>query len=272
MNTRVLGLGFCSLCLSLSQASATSLPLAGGSAVPASITLGSGSGFTGAPKASANDLEFWKNSALVTEGSVNYVQGVWVDPTTHFLDFFYQIQNNSPAITGSTGGSSTIGNQGGAANPTQTTLVLTGFGPGITENVFEITSAQFVAGTLGGSLFVKPSNGETVTSVSNAIPGELIVNFNEAITPGSSSAILLVETNATATRGGQALLHWKQNPAVHGGKSGSAFNSESITMSDLAPAPEPGAYGVLSLAIAGLVFAVQLRSARAKRKSVEAKA
>ncbi len=272
MNTKVLGLGLCGLCLTLSQASATSLPLAGGSAAPAAISLNSGSGFTGAPKASTNNLEFWKNSANVTEGSVNYVQGVWVDPTTHFLDFFYQIQNNSPAISGPTGGGSTIGNLGGAPNPTQTTLVLTGFGAGITENVFEITSTQFVAGALGGSLFVKPNNGETVSSVSNAVPGELIVNFNQAITPGNSSAILVVETNATATRGGQALLHWRQNPAIHGGTSGSAFNSESITMSNLAPAPEPGAYGVLSLAIAGLVFAVQLRSARAKRKSNEAKA
>lgn len=270
IKSRLLSIGFCGFCLTLSQAYATSLPVSGGSATPATITLGAGSGFAGLPNGSVNDLANWKNGGT-TEGAVNFVQGVWVDPTTHDLDFFYQIQNNSPVATGSTGSASTIGNQGAAPNLNQTTVVLTGYGSGTTENVFEITSAQYNATALGGSLFVMPSAGETVATVSNATAGDLVVTLNQNLTPGKDSAILVVQTNAKSfDNGGQALFHWKQNPALHGATSGTAFSSENIDLGDLEPTPEPGVYGLLSLAIAGLFLVVYRRSEKAKTKSEQA--
>ncbi len=231
---------------------------------PATVALTSGSGFHGAPSGSVNDLANWKKGSI-TEGAVNFVEGVWVDPTTHDLDFFYQIQNNSIPATGQTGNASTVGNQGASPNLSQTTVILTGYMSGFTENVFEITSAQFNASALGGSLFVKPSTGESIASVSNTVPGVLTVNFNQAITPGKDSAILVVKTDAkNFDNGGQAFFHWKQNPDLHGGTSGTAFNSENISLGTLEPTPEPGAYGLLSLAVAGLFLVVRKRSEKTR--------
>ncbi len=38
-------------------------------------------------------------------------------------------------------------------------------------------------------------------------------------------------------------------------------------MSNVAPAPKPGLYGMIALALAGLVFAIQLFYAKAKNKA-----
>ncbi len=267
--SRLLSIGLFGFGLTLSQAHATTLPILGGSVSPATLTLGSGSGFAGSPIISVNDLANWKNGGT-TEGAVNLVQGVWVDPSSQDLDFFYQLQNNSPAATGSTGSASTIGNQGASSSLTQTTVVFTGFGPALSENVFDITSAQFSATALGGSLFVKPTSGEAVTTVSNATTGNLVVTLNQNLAPGTNSAILVVETNAkTFDNGGQALLHWKQNPALHGATSGTAYSSENINLGVLEPTPEPGVYGLLSLAVAGLFLVMHRRSEKAKAKTAQ---
>lgn len=243
------------LCLAFGQAYATNLPVGG------PVTLNSGSGFAGAPAGSMSDSETWFSGSTL-RGNVTFVQGVWVDPTTHFLDFFYQIQNNStsPTIL-----SNTVGNLAGAPNPGQLTLTLTGYGSGFTESVFDITSSTYNPSSLGGSLFKTPISGNAVVAANNSTPNDLIVTFNNGIMPGQNSAILLVKTNASSMQaGGDGIFNWKQNPSRHGATSGTSYKTELITANTLEPAPEPGVYGILSLGIAGLFLAVRRRSEKAK--------
>ena len=239
------------VCLAFGQAYATNLPVGG------PLNLTSGSGFAGAPVASVSDAETWYAGATL-RGNATFVEGVWVDPTTHYLDFFYQIQNHSttPVIL-----SDTVGNLAGAPNPGQLTLTLTGFGPGFSETIFDITSTTYHPGTLGGSLFTMPISGNAVVAANNSTPNDLIATFNYGLMPGQSSAILLVQTNATSSKaGGQAMFNWRQNPSRHGATGGTAFSSELITANTLEPAPEPSAYGALALGLAGLFFVVRRRA------------
>jgi hypothetical protein len=57
-----------------------------------------------------------------------------------------------------------------------------------------------------------------------------------------------------------------QRPSTDGG-TGASHQTESIRVSDLAAAPKPGLYGLISLALAGFVFAIQLYLAKAKTRA-----
>jgi hypothetical protein len=245
-----------SFCLTLSLANATNLPPGG------SVTPAPGSGFSGSPVGSVSDPVTWFIGSTI-EGNVKFVEGVLVDPTTHDLDFFYQIQNNSPVPTAQVGLASTIVNNA-SLTPVQTTVLLTGFTPGITLNVFDVSSAA----PFTGGLFAAPTASSNIPTVANPIPGDVTVTYNQAISPGQNSAILLIQTDATNFGVGGAQFHWKQNPSLHGATSGTAFMSENINVKALVPlaTPEPGAYGLLSLAIAGLFFILHQRSGKAKAK------
>ncbi len=240
-----------SFCLTLSLANATSLPPGG------SVTPGLGSGFAGSVVGSVSDPVNWFIGPTI-EGNVTFREAVLVDPSTHDLDFFYQIQNNSPSPTGSVGLASTIVNNA-SLTPVQTTVLLTGFSVGSVTNVFDITSN---AGFSGG-VFASPTSTSMITTVANPTPGDITLTFNNAISPGQNSAILLIQTNANAFTTGTAQFHWKQNPLLHGATSGTFFTSENIDVGTLVPTPEPGAYGLLSLAIAGLFFIIHQRSKKA---------
>ena len=52
-----------------------------------------------------------------------------------------------------------------------------------------------------------------------------------------------------------------------GENASASHQTEIIGMSNVAPAPKPGLYGMIALALAGLVFAIQLFYAKAKNKA-----
>jgi len=259
ITSMLLTLGACSLCLTLAPAYATVLP-PGGSVSPAPQSAAT---FSGASVvATKTDLITWFNGPNL-DGNVKFNEAVIVDPMSGNLDFFYQIQNNSPAPTGITQQASTIQNLGGGG----ASVMLTGYGPGTAEDVYVITNSTGL-----GAGFLNASGTANITTV-NQTAGNIIVNFNNAVLPGTDSAILLVRTNASPTSfttGGTANFRWRQNPALHGATSGTAFTSENISVATLVPTPEPGVYGLLSLAIAGLFFVVHRRSGKAKAGSENA--
>jgi hypothetical protein len=260
LSSMLLTLGACGLCLTLAPANATVLP-PGGSVSPGAPT--SALTFSSATVVATQvDPITWFNGPNL-DGNVKFTEAVIIDPGTGNLDFFYQIQNNSPAPSGITQSASTLQNLGGGG----ATLTLNGFGPGVTENVFQITNSSGLSASFGNA-----SGTNDIVTVSRTSTSD-VISFNNPITPGTESAILLIKTNAAPTAfttGGTANLRWRQNPALHGATSGTAFSSENITVATLVPTPEPGVYGLLSLAIAGLFFAVHRRSGKAKAGSENA--
>jgi hypothetical protein len=205
-----------------------------------------------------------------TGANITFANGVWVDPTTGGLDFFYQIQNTFPA-------SKTALN-----NTVSSTFVLTSFaGIGIT-NVFQ---AQFsTAGSTGcaffgpgpcppdsgGSGFLRPTT-ESIVSVSRSAGSgaDLTVDVGGlGVAPGTNSAILVIETDAKDfDQSGSGTFSWRASPPAGAIGSGPGQNTGGPWMLDaLEPVittPEPGFYGVLALGVAGLIMLAQRRARKA---------
>jgi hypothetical protein len=267
------------LCLALSQAHATNL-LPGGTVLnPGSLssTLFPTAPSTAVSSTGANNLleegSSWKVGTK-TGAAITFVNGVWVDPVTGDLDFFYQIQNTFT---------------GAAANNDE---VLQSFtlgdyaGVGIT-GVFKVTfdmagngCAFFGPGPCpplsNGSGFLRPTNG-SINSVARSIDGaDLTVTFNNSVNPGKNSAILVIQTDAKDfDQTGTGTFFWKGAPPVGSTGSGPGQNTKGPWVLDaLEPilTPEPGFYGVLALGIAGLLLFVRRRSGKAQATKSEAQA
>jgi len=265
------------LCLALSPAYATNLNPGGTvSPVPGFTYLTGPPVFpSGSPNAvsttGANPLlqegYSWSPAGGSTKANITFENGVYVDPNTGDLDFFYQIQNTYT----------------GAAMPSNTVSPLITMNMNLegvqVTGVSEITSTNFQS----FDDFVAPTAGDKISSVSlcqttlspcaagyepdgNA---NVFVTFSGSIVPSSDSAILVIQTNAKDfDQAGEGTFSWKATPPP-GAHQGATLVTNPFTLDALEPlpVPEPGFYGVLSLGLAGLLLLVHRRSGKAKIKS-----
>jgi hypothetical protein len=196
-----------------------------------------------------------------------------VDPTTGFLDFFYQIQNT---YSGDLRDSDTVASS----------FTLQDFGGiGIT-GVYQINygatgngCAFFGAGPCppdsNGSGFLKPTT-QTITSVtrSGGIGDDLTIALSGGVTPKTNSAILVIQTDAKDfDQSGAGSFTWKGAPPNGAVGSGPGQNTVGPWVLDsLEPilTPEPGSYGLLALGVAGLILFVRWRAEKARASKAPA--
>jgi hypothetical protein len=265
------------LCLSLGQAFATSLAPGGTvlnpGALPGSLTPTSASTATSSTGSAPilEDGASWKTSSggkTTTGANITFANGVWVDPNTGGLDFFYQIQNT---YTGPTTANDTV-------NPTFTLVDYSGisitgvyqYNTSAAGNGCAFFGSPHCPPTTNGSGFLIPTT-ETVSSVSRSIDGStLTVNLNSGVTPKTNSAILVIQTTAVDfDQSGSGTFHWNGAPPLLSTGSGPGQNTIGPWQLDaLEPlvTPEPGFYGVLALGIAGLFLFVRRRSGKEQAK------
>jgi hypothetical protein len=237
------------------------------------------------PSASSTAISSTGSASLLEEGSswkvgtktganITFANGVWIDPTTGNLDFFYQIQNT---FKGTAAANNTVLRQ----------FELGDFGGVQITGVFEVTysttsngCAFFGAGPCppdsNGSGFLRPTTG-VVESVarSSGFGDDLTITFSgNGIAPGTNSAILVIQTNANDfDQSGSGTFFWKGAPPSGAVGSGPGQNTKGPWILDaLEPiiTPEPSAYGVLFLAIGGLMAYARRRAKKAKSAAVTA--
>jgi len=249
------------LCLVSGQAYGTNLVPGGTTfpnpiaALPASQTPSGPSTATSSVGSSNSfhDNGGWTVSKTALGGAVNLESGVWLDPSTGGLDFFYQLQNT---WTGSTANNNTLVN----------TFSIQDF-EGVTTNVFQVTSGGTGSLFFPGSGYLAPTS-DTVTRVSADLTGDLTVTLSGNLAPKTNSAVLVIETNATDfdSAGDAYNLNWKSAPPTnaHG-----AAAVQPFTLGALEPllTPEPGFYGALALGIASLLLVVHGRAEKSKAKA-----
>jgi hypothetical protein len=211
---------------------------------------GNGNGAAGA-NPSLQGGAAWSIASNLAGADINFTDFVYADPTTGDLDFFYQIE---PSITGNPVDSNSAELWAAVNGCALTGLAITG--------VQQITTASF--SPFGN--FVKPTAGTNSISSVSLSPNaqDLTIDFSQNVQPGQYSAILLIETNATAcdqnttnTFGGTV--------EAPGNSSGSESNQPPS--SDVpAVVIEPGVYGILALGSSGLMLLVRRRSLRITKK------
>jgi hypothetical protein len=170
--------------------------------------------------------------------SIYFEDASYTDPITGYLDFFYQIQNLplGTSIDSDTVALSTID------DCTLPGAAITG--------VEQITSASFTS--FDG--FVQPSSPtNNISSVSLDSKGQILtLNFDSNISPGQSSAILVIQTNAGAcNQNGQGAIDEASVLPVKSGQGAGGQSGDAPLAS-----PEPGVYVALPLG----VFAVCRRT------------
>ncbi|MCU1257188.1 MAG: hypothetical protein JWO80_73 [Bryobacterales bacterium] len=203
-----------------------------------------------------NDGFNWKNGkGKPNESSGNYVNAVYVDPVTHELDFYYQIQNT---FAGNATGQNTL----------SSTFMISDFAGFTIFNVLQLQSS--VAGNFFGDGSSDEFKGKTQVSIvdvkRSANGSNIVVDLSSVVKPGQNTAVLLLKTNAKNFDQGTSSFNWKTPPsgcpaiAQATGNCGNAYK-EPFFLNNLEPfqAPEPGFYGMLSLGIAGLFFVVRRR-------------
>lgn len=237
------------------------LPLIpGGSVAPGAGTVPSGSPIAVDPitgtQGGLNDGFNWRPGKNTNpRASGNYINAVYVDPVTHDLDFYYQIQNT---FLGAANGQNTL----------QSVFQIADFAGFTIFDVQQLTyntSGNFFSAGSGGQF--KGKTTRTITSVSRSLDGsDLTVNLNGTVLPGQNTAVLLIKTNATNFDQGSSSFNWKTAPNgctpanQASGNCGNAY-TQPFYLASLEPfaAPEPGFYGMLSLGMGGLFFAVRRR-------------
>lgn len=288
------------LCLILSPAYA--LPLCPGCTVaPVTLLPGTTSFPLGSPNgvSSQGSTPFfqgdgaWSVAGQSNSGSVDFDSAVFIDPVTHNLDFFYQIQN---VYNGATTTTDTLGNYTGVNPNPQTSsynLILNTL-PGVTiMQVAQISPGNWnnacVTPTMSNPNppvpcpddFVQPKPSTTqINSVTLAFDpinndfDDLQINMNSPLAPGQDSAILVIKTNANDfDQNGFGDFAWQTAPTAPAGKHlNGVAKTQMFSLGTLEPilTPEPGVYGVLSLALAGVLLLARRRSDKAKVKSADA--
>jgi hypothetical protein len=198
----------------------------------------------------------WAPGASQTPGAnITFENAVYSAAGTGDLDFFYQIQNS---YTGPATGSDTV----------SPAVILDDFSlPGVTiTGVEQITAPLFQP----FDDFVKPTPAtNSILSVSLGIDDRtLTVNFSAPINPGQDSAILVIETNAKSfNQNAEATFQWLGAPPA--GAHGIA-DTQIFALDALEPVatPEPNVYGVLSLAVAGLLFMARRDSVSSQKQEL----
>jgi hypothetical protein len=206
----------------------------------------------------------WK-TGTASEANITFANGVWVDPMTGGLDFFYQIQNTR------------LPSKAAPNNAVSTISLFDDFGGVGITGVFQISYATagatgcafFGAGpcppSSAGSGFLRPTT-ESITSVSRSLSGggsDLMVTLSGPVTAGTNSAILVVQTNATDfNQTGSGTFSWQAPPPPGAKGSGPGQNTGGPWVLDaLEPlvVPEPGFYGELGLGVTALAWFARRR-------------
>jgi len=210
----------------------------------------SGSPGTGVPVGAGpwlQDSASWTPTGSGTpSANITFENAIYLSPLTGDLDFLYQIQNIAA-------GSATAGNMVGP------TLSLSDFSrPGVAiTGVAQITNAVFLP---LGNFAMPTAGGPTIASVVlSANKHDLTVDLSAPIAPEQNSAILIIETNATGfNRNAAAVVNWQ------GVADGTGTPAISFAVDAFQPvmAPEPGFYGILSVALAGLLLFARWRRIR----------
>jgi PEP-CTERM motif len=173
--------------------------------------------FTGSPGTLLASVSAPFVSALgVSDFSGTATESVYRDSVSGNMDFVYQFNNN-------TSSSKSIEQMSDASYGAFTTDVFTSIGP------------SFGLFTAGGVLPASANRSPTGGNIAWQYSG---------LTPGTTSAILMIKTNA---------------PSFQAGTVG-FINSGTVTMTGfLAPAPEPSFYGLLAVGLIGLIWASRRR-------------
>lgn len=241
------------------------LPLAPGGTVlnPGTATAPAGTPIavdpiTGQQGGQNNGFNWRTGPAAKNKAAGNYVNAVYVDPVTHELDFYYQIQNTfkDPA--------------GNPQNTVQAVFQIADFGG------FAILDVRQLMDPAAGNFFGDGANVEfkgkttqTITQVSRSANGSVLtVTLSGVVKPGQNTAVLLIKTNATNFDQGTSRFNWMTAPSgcspanQAAGNCGNAYTNPFF-LNNLEPVivPEPGFYGMLSLGIGGLFLAVRRRRA-----------
>lgn len=188
---------------------------------------------------------FWSTPKPgATTASGDYDSSVYAGPPGT-LDFYYQIQNTTTAPTN--------------ANNTLTPSFVIGGG-----SFFNFSSLQvFQVDSTSDFDSFNGTTADNVTSVSLSPAGNLTVNLSgTGLEPGQSSSIVLVQaTTSLYDQQGFSTFSWKSPPPVDsfGNATSQVFGNANI---EPLFTPEPQLYGVLSLGLAGLFFAVRRRSSK----------
>jgi hypothetical protein len=211
-------------------------------------------------------LSFLEEGAAWEVGSrlgalASFVNGVWVDPATGGLDFFYQIQNAFPSRLGAA-----------PDNAVSSSFALDGFATAPITGIFQLSSntpstagcaffggGQCPLGSVGLG-FLRPTSGGILSvDRSSGAGGTLRVDLSGPVTAGKSSAILVVQTSLQDfDASGWATFSWLSPPpsgAVGSGPgedTGGRWVLDALT--PVALAPEPGAYGVVLLCVIALLW------------------
>jgi hypothetical protein len=273
-----------SLGMAISQASATTLQpgttISNPGSLP-SIDIPTGTSTATSSTTQANLLiegASWKSgptvSNLTTKANITFANGVWIDPTTGGLDFFYQIQNT---FMGQTQPNNTVASSFVLGDYANIGIL------GVYQLDYSSTGngcAFFGAGPCPpdskGSGFLQPTS-QTITSVSRSTGtgDDLTVLLSGGVTPGTNSAILVIQTNSTDfDQAGSGIFTWMAAPTgsnLKGSGPGQATGGPwELDSLEPLPTPEPGSYGVLALGVAGLVLFVRWRAEKARSSKAPA--
>jgi hypothetical protein len=190
-----------------------------------------------------------------------FVNGVWVDPSTGGLDFFYQIQNSFPARLGAA-----------PDNSVSSSFTLDGFASAPITGVFQLSST--IASTAGcaffaggqcppGSVglgFLRPTSSSILSVTRGGGTGAtLTVDLSGPVAAGTRSAILVVQTSSQDfDASGSGTFSWLSAPPSGATGSGPGQDTGGPWVLDaltpVAPAPEPGASTLLTLCVTGLLL------------------
>lgn len=186
-----------------------------------------------------------------TQGSGNYINAVYIDPSTHDLDFYYQIQNTFAGAA----------NSKNILTSTFDITDFTGFSISDVQQLADNSTGNFFGD--GGNVEFKGKTTQTITNVSRSSDGsDLTVTLSGNVAPGQNTAVLLIKTNATNFDQGNSTLNWVTAPSTPPGSCTAGYCNTPFNLANLEPfaaAPEPGFYGMLSLGMGGLFFAVRRR-------------
>jgi len=261
-----------SLVVLLGTTLAQATPLApGGTVAPTTVAVPAGVPLllnnAGDTQGGLNEGFSWKTigpSGASTLGATgHFINAVYRDPVTGYLDFYYQVQNTFKK----------------SGTNSQNTLI-SSFHLTAWDNIMITAVAQLQRATIGpffgdgANVEFLGSTQDSITSVSRSsgTGGNITINLASALKPDQKTSVLLLRTTATEFDLGSATFSWVGAPPSCS-VAPSPGNLTPCGVADfptfglgaLEPVvPEPGFYGLLALGIAGLWIGVHRRSAKAQ--------
>jgi hypothetical protein len=221
------------------QMFATSLA-PGGSVTPASTSLASDTLLDG-PEVSS-----WQLASGAANGKVYFAD--YTDSVTGDLDFVFEVTSCGGA-SGTSAHKNTCGASGSTASTVNIASVTLTDYTGATTDVYYETGGGGTMNTNGPNGLTNPAGTDVPTNTTrSAGPAGAAVtyNFGTTIGTGVSSALLIIETNATSDNIGAVKV-----------TGVTLSNGTAAVFDPLAPTPEPGFYGLMAFGIVALLFSAK---------------